>query len=171
MAEKKLIPVAETLTLLAETPPRLADMTAGRSASQLRTRPAPDDWSAVEILAHLRACADVWGDCIATILAEDHPTIRAINPRAWITRTDYPELDFALSLDAFARQRSALLATLQPLTVAEWERTATIRGAGSPLQRTVHFYAQWLARHERSHLKLLPRMLESLPDQPYSAVH
>jgi len=163
MPEKTLISREETLTLLAEAPSRLADMTSGLSAVRLRTRPAPDEWSAVEILAHLRACADVWGGCIATILAEDHPTIRAINPRAWIKQTDYPELDFASSLDAFTKQRTALLATLRPLSMAEWEREATMTGAGRPLERTVHFYAQWLARHERSHLKLLPRMLATLP--------
>jgi hypothetical protein len=152
----------KTLTLLEETPPRLAALTENRSAAQLWMRPAPDAWSAVEIVAHLRACADVWGDCIASILAEDHPTIRAIDPRAWIKQTDYPELDFETSLDAFAKQRTALLAMLQPRTAAEWARAATVTGAGGPLERTVHFYAQWLARHKGSHLKLLPRMLAAL---------
>jgi hypothetical protein len=29
---------------------------------------ALSEWSAVEVLAHLRACGDVWGGCIARIL-------------------------------------------------------------------------------------------------------
>jgi hypothetical protein len=32
-------------------------------------------------------------------------------------------------------------------------REAIVIGAGRPLQRTVQFYAQCLAKHERSHLK------------------
>ena len=55
--------------------------------------PIPRGWSATEILAHLRSCADVWGDCIAAILAEDRPTLRAINPTTWIDRTNYRETD------------------------------------------------------------------------------
>jgi hypothetical protein len=42
---------------------------------------------------------------------------------------------------------------LQPLGPGDWSRSATITGAGAPLTRSVHFYAQWLARHERPHLK------------------
>jgi hypothetical protein len=151
------------LALLAETPPLIAALTEGRDAAQLRMRPASDAWSAVELLAHLRACADVWGQCIVTILAEDHPTIRAVNPGAWIEQTDYPELDFASSFRAFTSQRTALLAILTPLSAAEWQRAATVTGAGRPLERTVHFYAQWLARHERTHVKQMARIVELLP--------
>ena len=146
--------------MLAETPPLIAALTEGRDAAQLQTRPTPDAWSAVELLAHLRACADVWGNCIATILAEDHPTIRAINPGAWIEQTDYTGLVFESSFHAFTSQRTALLTTLTPLSAAEWERAATVTGAGRPLERTVHFYAQWLARHERTHLKQMARIVE-----------
>jgi hypothetical protein len=38
------------------------------------------------------------GKYIATIIAEDRPAIRAINPTTWIKSTNYPELDFAPSL-------------------------------------------------------------------------
>lgn len=144
---------AEILPLLRDNPGQIASLTEDLTPAQLRTAPEPDAWSLTEILAHLRACADVWGACIASMLAEDHPTIRAINPRGWIKQTDYRNLEFAPSFAAFTAQREALLATLGPLTLAQWERSATITGAGAPLTRTVHFYAQWLARHERSHLR------------------
>jgi hypothetical protein len=84
----------QVLALLAENPPRIAALTAGLTPAQLRTAPSRDAWSATEVLAHLRACADVWGDCIRTMLAEDKPTLRAVNPRTWIKRTNYPELEF-----------------------------------------------------------------------------
>ena len=32
----------------------------------------------------------MWGGSISTMLGEEHPTIRAINPRTWIHETDYP---------------------------------------------------------------------------------
>jgi hypothetical protein len=58
------------------------------------------------VLAHLRACADMWGNCIVEIIAHDHPTLWAINPRTWINTTDYREQLFQHSLDAFMAQRA-----------------------------------------------------------------
>lgn len=37
-----------------------------------------------------------------------------------------------------------------------------ITGAGAPLTRDIRFYAQWLARHERSHLKEMARVSEAV---------
>ena len=151
--------VEQVLTLLAQTAPRIAALTDGLAPSQLQAAPGPDDWSANDVLAHLRACADVWGDCIAAIIAEDRPTLRAVNPRTWIRRTDYREQDFPSSLQAFTAQRTQLLALLAPLDPAAWTRGATIIGAGAPLERTVLSYADWLAHHERPHLKQIARIV------------
>ncbi len=101
----------------------------------------------------------MWGKYIATIIAEDRPTIRAMNPTTWIKSTNYPELEFAPSLRAFAKQRAELLALLRPLPKAAWSRTATVTGAGRPRERTVLEYARWLANHERSHVKHIARIV------------
>ncbi len=153
---------AQVLSILAAAPPQLTELAAGLAPEQLRAAPAPGEWSANEVLAHMRACADMWGGCIRQMLDHDHPTLRAINPRTWIERTDYREQAFQTSLAAFAAQRAELLAALEPLEPAGWERAATITGAGRPLERTVHFYAQWLAKHERPHLTQLERIARTL---------
>lgn len=157
---------AQVLAMLAAAPPRIAELTAGLAPEQLRSAPAPGQWSAGEVLAHMRACADMWGGAIREILTHDHPTLRAINPRAWIERTDYRAQAFGASLAAFASQRAELLATLEPLAAEGWARAATVTGAGKPLERTVHFYAQWLARHERPHLKQIERITSQLRAAP-----
>ena len=154
--------IPQLLALLAAAPQRIAAATADLSPAQLRAAPAPDEWSANDILAHLRSCADVWGDGIARILAEDEPTIRAVNPRTWIKQTDYPDLEFAPSLAVFAGQRAALLAVLEPLPPEAWARGATVKGAGRTLRRTVLSYADWLASHERSHLKQIARLAATM---------
>jgi hypothetical protein len=153
----------QVLSLLAETPPRLAVLTADLASGQLQTAPNPDAWSANEVLAHLRACADVWGGCIVAIITADRPTLWAVNPRTWIKQTDYRDLAFGPSLAAFARQRAELLAILEPLPAESWSRAATVTGAGTVLERTVLFYAQWLARHERPHLKQIARIVSTTP--------
>ena len=152
----------EILTLLVETPPRIAEHTTGLTPVQLRTAPQPDEWSAVDVLAHLRACADMWGACIVTILAKDHPMIRAVNPKSWIKQTNYRDLEFELSWHAFMTQRADLLAVLEPLPSESWSRSATVTGAGAVLERTVHDYARRLARHERSHFKQFQHIADAL---------
>ncbi|HVE98495.1 MAG TPA: DinB family protein [Mycobacteriales bacterium] len=148
--------------LLSRAPTRLAAAADRISNEVLRTRPGPDEWSANDVLAHLRSCADVWGACIGTILAEDSPTIRAVNPTTWITQTDYLDLEFPDSLRSFTEQRRALLDLLRPLPAESWARTATVTGAGKPLERTVLSYAERLATHERSHLKQVERAVRTL---------
>ena len=152
----------QILTLLAETPPRIAALTDDLTSAQLHTKPDHDEWSANDVLAHLRACADVWGDCIVAIIAEDTPTLRAINPLTWIKKTDYLELEFRPSLRSFATQRADLLAVLEPLPHEGWSRAATVTGAGKVLQRTVLIYGQWLARHERQHVKQVERIVNTM---------
>ncbi|TMD98435.1 MAG: DinB family protein [Chloroflexi bacterium] len=149
----KTLTEEQVLALLRETPRRIAALTAGLEPARLRARPTPEKWSANEVLAHVRACADVWGGCMATMIAEDAPTLRAVNPLTWTKRTDYLELEFQPSLRAFAAQRAGLLAVLEPLPHEAWSRTATVTGAGKVLQRTVLFYGRWLAGHERPHVK------------------
>jgi len=153
----------QVLTLLAETPPRLAALTTGLAPAQLHTTPNYDGWSANDVLAHLRACADVWGNCIVAMIAQDTPTLRAVNPRTWIKKTDYLELEFRPSLRSFAMRRADLLAVLEPLPIDAWSRAATVTGGGKILERTVLFYAQWLARHERQHVKQVERIVNTMP--------
>jgi len=154
--------IEQVLTLLAETPPRIAALTADLSPAQLHTPPTHDGWSAHEVLAHLRACADVWGTCIMAMIAQDTPPLRAVNPRTWIKQTDYLELVFRPSLRSFATQRADLLAVLSPLPPEGWSRAARVSGAGKVLERTVLFYAQWLARHERQHVKQVERIVNTM---------
>src|SRR5258708_31711261 len=92
----------------------------------------------------------MWGGYMATIVAEGHPTIRAMNPTTWIKQTNFPELAFAPSLRAFTKQRAGLLALLRPLPKAGWNRTALVTGAGKPRERTGVEDPQWVPRPSRT---------------------
>lgn len=145
--------VEQCLEVLHATPGRLREVSRGVPADLLRRAPGADAWSANDVLAHLRACSDKWGECATRIVQEDGPELRATEPRVWITRTNYLDLEFAPSLRAFVRQRKALLAVLDELRPDEWMRTGTLVGAGKPFVTTAHSYAERLARHERPHVK------------------
>src|SRR5438552_876186 len=158
--------IDQVLAALTEQPKAIAALTAGLARDRLHRSRRRGEWSLNDVLAHLRSCADMWGKYMATIIHEDRPTIRAMNPTTWIKSTNYPELEFAPSLRAFTKQRAELLALLRALPKAASARSATVTGAGKPRDRTVLDYARWLANHERSHLKHIERMINSPPARP-----
>ena len=162
MKESILLTTDEILARLAEGPQLIATATAGLTPKQLRASP-DDGWSANEVLAHLRACGDVWGGHILATLAEDRPTRQGISPRTWMKRTDYPDLEFQPSFEAFSSQRAALLATLETLSPEGWKRTALIRSYGKMFnEHTALFFADGLARHERTHIKQIESIAAAL---------
>lgn len=161
MARKRTLQTSEqVLAALAEAPSRIAALTAGLTRDHLHATAADGGWSANEVLAHLRACDDVWGGCIRAIVVEGASTLRAVNPRTWVETTDYREQDFSVSLRAFSHQRAHLVALLEPLGPEGWSRSATVTGAGRPLERTVLSYGRWLARHESPHLGQIHRAVD-----------
>jgi hypothetical protein len=53
---KKYLPIEKILTILKETPPRLAELTTGLAPAQLHTAPGDGEWSVNDGLArHERA--------------------------------------------------------------------------------------------------------------------
>src|SRR3954453_1627120 len=161
MARESLT-VEQILASLREAPARIATMSEGLTPVQLRAIPAEGEWSLVGVLAHLRACADMWGKAMMRIITEDRPTFPAINPRTWIKKTDYLEQEFEPSFRAFCAQRAELLVALEGLSPEGWARTAPVRVRGTTSEQTVLFYAELLARHERLHVTQIAQMVEAM---------
>jgi len=157
-----LLSVDQLLEILAATPARITALTKGLSAARLLMPPQAGEWSARDVLAHLRACSDVWGRYIALILEQDRPAFKAVSPRTYIKKTDYLEQAFRPALRAFTAQRAGLLDLLKPLPPRAWSRSATVTGAGRPHQISVQAYADRLARHEREHVRQVERIATTL---------
>lgn len=151
----------QILAQLSQTPRRIHDLAQGHAQQRLQTRPDPEAWSANDILAHLRACADVWGKSIQVMIAQDHPTLRYVSPRTRMKKTNYASLDFQVSLQAFAEQRAELVKVLRSLNAAGWSRGATFTGTTRGRDATVLSYARRLAEHEREHCEQLATLLKS----------
>ena len=154
------VEIENVLGLLAATPRRIASLSPGVEISQLHFRPHPNSWSANEILAHLRACADVWGKSIVEMITQDHPKLRYISPRSWIRKTDYLELEFRRSLKAFTEQRRELLRALKGLAIKDWSRSATFTATTKGREQTVFSYACRIAEHENKHCDQIEAVLK-----------
>ncbi len=156
--DQGILATAMFIDQLTASVPRIEAAAARLTPAELRAAPASGEWSVTQILAHLRSCADVWGGCIARILSEDRPTIRAVNPRTWIRSTDYRELPFESSFEVFASQRVDLLATLQRTAPDAWSRLALVTGAGADREQDIHGYVRRMTLHEGSHVKQIERI-------------
>lgn len=157
------IDTATVLKLLMATPGRIARAGKDLNDEQLRRKPSPDSWSANDVLAHLRACADVWGGSITAMLTQDRPTFRYISPRTWIRKTNYADLEFAVSFRAYKDQREELLRVLQTLPHEGWLRGASVKAATTLREETVLSYAERMAQHEAGHCEQIERILGVTP--------
>ncbi len=90
--------------------------------------------------------------------------MRAVDPRTWVKGTNYPKQGFRASFEDYTAQRAELLARLRRLKLNQWTRTARVVGAGKELERTVKFYAQWLAHHESTHVKQIRRIVSAMQE-------
>lgn len=154
--------IEKVLKLLAKAPRRIASLSNGLDNSTLSFKPDEETWSANEILAHLRACEDVRDNSIIAMLSQEHPTLRHISPRTWIKKTDYPKLDFYVSLKVFTKQRNDLLKLLKPLKNKDWLRGATFTGITKGRDQTVFSYVNTITQHENDHCTQIEDSLKKL---------
>ena len=158
----RVLTVDEIREILTTTVPRLEELTQGVPQKRLYTV-TDYGWSVNDQLAHLRACHDVLGGNMLRIVREDHPAWKGMAPMAWQKQTDYFEWKFKPAFGVFRAQRAELLEVLEPLPPKAWERTATVWAPpGVVYEYSVLYYGDWMARHERSHLRHIARILKEL---------
>ena len=139
--------IAAHLATLRETPRIIAPIAEQASEAQARSRPAPGAWSLVEQLAHLCSCAETWGDDVERMLAQDEPRYTKPHPRKTMLSQRLLEPTFAASAREFTGFRDRLLALLEPLGPAQWERGAVI----AVRRHTVYTQTRRMALHEAEH--------------------
>jgi hypothetical protein len=153
---KPPLTIGQILALMAETPVRVERATSGIAPALLHSHPGSGQWSANEVLAHVRACADMGTEAIREIMAGDMPVL--LEPADFRIRPDYVGLDFEPSLRAFAAKRAELLGLLTLLPEEGWSRAAKVKRKRGTQVRTLNGYGQWMARHEHGHAADIERI-------------
>lgn len=93
------------------------------------------------------------------IVTQDRPTLRYVSPRTWIKKTNYADLTFGVSFQAYTNQRKDLLKVLRALPLEGWLRSAGVKVATKLREETVRSYAQRMAQHEAGHCDQVERIL------------
>jgi len=148
--------IEKYLSTISETPQRIARATTGFDEARLQFKADRQPWSANDILAHLRSCADLWTHSIYAMLAENEPVFSDIDERKWARVTRYAELPFGESFQTFSLQRENLLRVLKALPFESWERSAII----FERKHTVFTQTRRLAKHEREHCEQMESLLQ-----------
>jgi len=137
---------------LAGMPAILEALLAGMDETGARTRPAETEWSAVEILCHLRdEEAEDFGARLRVIV-DGGGTFAPIAPERWAEERRYREASLPDVLEAFRERRQASLDLLASLA------SETLEGS-RPLGRLgrlsgLDLIAAWVT-HDRIHLAQL----------------
>jgi hypothetical protein len=133
---------------LQAVPVRIARVLGAQPPSKLDSAPAEGEWSAAEILAHVRASDDILAYRAYMMLARDHPPLPTFDERRWVSIADYGRLDVHDSLRTFSFRRQELVTLLSGLPPEAWARTSEYEGRG-PV--TLLEVMVTLVEHEEAH--------------------
>ena len=145
------------LQALEQTHEALVRLTASLPPGALDFRPAPDEWSVREILAHL---VDdemyVMRTRLERIVKEHEPDLAPHDEKKWHVGRNTTRDDLAELLSDFALQRAASLGIARTLRESDWARRGFQPEYG-------HFTAEeWLGRwvdHDTTHLRQVESQL------------
>jgi hypothetical protein len=153
------VPIDERLARLDRTPADLARLMRGQGDPALSRRPAPDAWSAKEVVCHLRDAEEHLSGWMTLILAMDDPAlIEAGTAARWAEDRQYARHHAGAAWDAFGRRRDETLALLHGLTPAQWPRSGHHHRRG---HMTVDDLLSLMAWHDDTHLDQIGRALRA----------
>lgn len=142
--------------ILESTTRRLEELSRTLKEKGMHTKPAPDRWSAAQIMAHLAEGEIVSAYRFRRILNSSGETIEAYDQNVWVRNSGYLQADPDLALALFQTTRRANLAFLKALTPEQWECYGIHAERG---KESLRHLANMVAGHDINHLKQLDAML------------
>jgi hypothetical protein len=146
----------DPLKVQAGTAKKLERLIKGVPASKLRKRPAPEKWSAGEILAHLADSEIVIGWRLRQILGAPGAPIQAYDQDSWAAAGHYEKRDPRKSAEQFRVVREANLALLKSLAPEQWKHHGMHSERGV---ETVEHIVRMIAGHDLNHTKQVERIV------------
>ena len=116
----------------------------------VRARPDPAMWTALEYGVHVRDVLRVYADRIVRTLAQDHPELAWYDQEAAIADGMANESDVGAVADDMGRNASHLSEALRQVTEDDWDRSATRTSPFGTQRFTIELLARF-AVHEVVH--------------------
>ena len=125
--------------------------------AQLTKRPDPKNWSAKEVVCHVRDTEESFMTRFLSILAMDEPKFLPVEPDRWAVERQYQRNDVQEALAAFKTRREETLRFFRGLKPDQWERSGVHATRG---RMTLKDFVELMAWHDDNHLDQLKRALD-----------
>lgn len=146
----------DPMKVQSTTAKELARLMKGTTPAKLKKRPAPDKWSAAEIITHLADSEIAVGWRMRAILGAPGTPIQAWNPDAWAAAGHYSKRDPRETLEAFRVVRETNLAMLKTLTPEQWKHFGIHAERG---EESIERLVQMMAGHDINHTEQIEQLL------------
>lgn len=150
------------LEVQAATASTLETLVHGISSPKLGKRPAPEQWSVTEILAHIADAEVVCGWRLRAILGAPGTRIEAFDQNTWAVAGHYATRDPHDCIEQFRAMRKANLDLLRSLTPEQWKHYGVHSERG---EETVERIVRMIAGHDLNHLQQIERILASTREE------
>ena len=149
-----LLPLA--LDRLRRSAAAIEALVAGLPLEAARWKPAPDKWSALEVVCHLGdEEVEDFRARVRHVLQSPAAPWPPIEPGRWVVDRRYQEQPFGPALARFLNERAVSLQWLAAQREAKWDNVYQHRTAGPLSARAL--LANWMA-HDLLHLRQLARL-------------
>lgn len=149
------------LATLAAFPPALKAQLQGIGETALRFRPAPEEWSAVEVLGHLVEAEAMWLARIRQMLSTDNPKLAVLDNNL-VRQRDYQNKQLGFLHITLAERREELLEQVRVLRPVQLARTGVHPTRG---QLTIAEALAVLSGHDQMHQAQIEANLEAWKQQ------
>lgn len=159
--------LAWTIKQLAAQQPAILALAEGLGAEDLRWRPAPGQWSMLEVLCHLLdEEREDFRQRLDLALHQPGAPWPPIDPQGWVLARAYQERDPAATMAGWRTERQRSLAWLRSLGAPDLGAVA--RHPGGFELRAGDLLAAWVA-HDLLHLRQLVELRYGLAQQHAAA--
>jgi DinB superfamily len=150
---EKFLGEQEPLSVIGATAGKLKALADKVGPGKIEASPAPDKWSAREIICHLADCEIAFGFRLRQTLAEDNHTIQPFDQEKWAA--PYANLSAAEALAAFAAARRWNQLLIEGALNEFAEKAVTHPERGTMTFATI---VETMAGHDLNHIGQLQRI-------------
>ena len=147
----------EQLARMERTVNDYAAAIKGVPDARLSKRPDEKNWSAKEVVCHVRDTEESFMIRFQSVMAMDEPKFLGVEPDRWAIERQYARNDVQEALTAFTTRRDETLKFLRGLKPEQWERGGIHATRG---KMTVKDFVELMAWHDDNHLDQLKRALD-----------
>ncbi|HUO63836.1 MAG TPA: DinB family protein, partial [Terriglobales bacterium] len=147
----------EQLARMERTVNDYAAAIKGVPDAKLSRRPDEKNWSAREVVCHVRDTEESFMMRFLTMMAMDEPKFLPVEPDRWAIERQYQRNDVQEALSAFKSRRDETLRFFRGLKPEQWERSGIHATRG---KMTLKDFVELMAWHDDNHLDQLKRALD-----------